>query len=68
MRVALVFLLMLSFVSAPAVAQNQRERAVRDDKQNLASDQSWIYDDLDTAFAAAKEADKPIMVLIRCLP
>ena len=68
MRVALVFLFALSIVASAASAQNQRERAVRDDKQNLASDQSWIYDDLDAALAAAKEADKPIMVLIRCLP
>ncbi len=54
--------------SSTALAQNQREQAVRNDRQNLEADQSWIYDDLELAMADAKAQQKPIMVLIRCLP
>ena len=68
MRSAVFALAILCSLASVGFGQNQRERAVRDDKQDLAADQSWIYDDLAAALAAAKEADKPIMVLIRCLP
>jgi hypothetical protein len=52
----------------PCLAQNERERSVRDDKQTLALDDAWIYDDLHEAMANATAAGKPVMVLIRCLP
>ena len=62
-------LLILCSVSPMAChAQNERERAVREDKEKLELDETWIYDDLDEAMANARAARKPVMVLIRCLP
>ena len=43
--VLLAFLL----ASGPLQAQNKRDLAVRQDKQKLSQDDSWFYDDLDTA-------------------
>ena len=63
------FLLMLcAFSPIACFAQNERERAVREDKEKLERDETWIYDDLDEAMASAWAARKPVMVLIRCLP
>ena len=31
------------------VAQNQRDTAVREDRQSFSENESWFYDDLDTA-------------------
>jgi hypothetical protein len=28
----------------------------------------WIYNDLDRGFAEAKKADKPLLVVLRCVP
>ena len=46
-------------------AQNQRDIAVRQDKQALADDESWFYDDLDAAIEAAAKTKRPIMVVFR---
>ena len=56
------------FAAASVHAQNQREIAVRSDKQRVEGDTSWIYNDLDRGFAAARSTRKPLLVLIRCLP
>jgi hypothetical protein len=46
-------------------AQNERDIAVRNDKQQLADDDSWFYDDLDTALQAAAKTKRPLMVVFR---
>ena len=48
-----------------ANAQNERDKAVRKDKQELAEDESWIYDDLDTALEAAAKSKRPLMIVFR---
>lgn len=69
MRFATAALLIAcSLSSTYCFGQNERERAVREDKRSLALDDAWIYDDLEEAMANAKVARKPVMVLIRCLP
>ena len=46
-------------------AQNKRDMAVREDKQELANDDSWIYDDLDSAVDVAKSTNRPLMIVFR---
>ena len=58
-------LLALTLLITVAHAQNQRDIAVRNDKQELSSDSSWIYDDLDSAFVAAAKTKRPLMVVFR---
>jgi len=64
---------LLTWLSAasPGIAQNvgpTRETKVRQDKQNLAENDIWIYNDLDRGLAEAKRTGKPLFVVIRCIP
>jgi hypothetical protein len=68
MRTAFLVVAILCSLASVGLAQNKREQAVREDRKNLKADESWIYDDLEEAMAEAKAKQKPIMVLIRCLP
>ena len=52
-------------LAATAHAQNQRDIAVREDKQRLADDESWFYDDLETALQAAAKTNRPLMIVFR---
>lgn len=52
-------------LAAAANAQNKRDAAVRADKQQLAEDASWFYDDLETAFDAAAKTKRPLMIVFR---
>lgn len=51
----------------PAAAQ-ERERKVRNDRQQVETDGFWIYNDLPAGFAEAKKSGKPLLVVIRCIP
>jgi hypothetical protein len=57
--------LSLLLLAATAHAQNKRDIAVREDKQELAEDESWFYDDLETAIDAAAKTQRPLMVVFR---
>ncbi len=59
---------LLLIYAVGAFAQNKREDAVRADKKKIEADESWIYNDLNDARAQAKAENKPVMVLIRCIP
>lgn len=61
-------LLLVILLAATAVGQNQRETTVRADKKNIEADESWIYNELEFGRAQAKADDRPLLVLIRCLP
>ena len=45
-----------------------RDEQVRTDRENLVKDLTWYYDDLDKGLAAAKRKNKPVMVVLRCIP
>ncbi len=51
----------------PLFAQS-REAKVLDDKKKFESMGLWFYNDLDGAFEAAKESNKPVLVVLRCIP
>ena len=48
--------------------KNRRERAVRDDRKNLAADVRWLYNDVQTGFEAAQKLKKPLLIVLRCVP
>lgn len=56
-------------LTTPLAAQNPtREQKVRDDKKKVEAEGYWIYNDLATATAEAKKANKPLVVVLRCIP
>lgn len=64
----LPLLTLMLAVACPAVAQNPREKKVRDDKTKVEGEGFWIYNDMPKAFAEARKENKPIVVVLRCLP
>jgi serine protease Do len=53
---------------AAAQAVKDREGAVRQDRDALANDARWIYNDFERGFAEARRSGKPLMVVLRCVP
>ena len=45
-----------------------RETKVRNDRRRLADDQSWLYNDLKSGFAAARDSGRPLLIVLRCIP
>lgn len=45
-----------------------REEKVRGDKQKVEQEGYWHYNDLEKAYAEARETGKPIIAVLRCLP
>jgi hypothetical protein len=45
-----------------------RDQMVRDDRDRVAADGFWIYNDLPSALEQAKSSGKPIVVVLRCIP
>ena len=64
----LVFSVLLFAACADPVLAADRESQVRDDRKLLSTNDHWIYNDLPKAFAEAKQKDKPILVVFRCIP
>lgn len=58
-----------SFASVDeAVAKEDRETIVRNDRERVLATGYWIYNDLDAAYEQARQTGKPILVVLRCLP
>jgi hypothetical protein len=64
MRFLLVALSILGF-STPVLAQDASKikKALGDDEVHS----SWIYNDLDAGFAAARKSGKPMLIVLRCV-
>lgn len=56
--------------AAPLLAETvkDREGAVRDDKARMENHARWLYNDLDSGFTEAARVDKPLLVVLRCVP
>ena len=50
------------------VFSQTRDQKVINDRENIQGDSSWFYDDLELAIEAAHKANKPLMVVLRCIP
>jgi hypothetical protein len=64
---AFVGLVLASSAVGAARAQD-RETKVRNDRKQLAEDDTWVYNDLERGIAAARAAQKPLLVVLRCIP
>jgi hypothetical protein len=53
--------------SSALVAQDRRAK-VLEDREQLADDERWIYNDLAAARQRADEQRKPLLVVLRCIP
>ena len=61
-------LLLTGIAAANSVFAQTREEQVRGDREKVEADGFWIYNDLPAAFAQAKRENKPIIVVLRCIP
>lgn len=50
------------------VGPQDRDTLVRNDREQYGAGDDWIYNDLERGLAEAKSADKPLMVVFRCIP
>lgn len=53
---------------SPAIEAQTRDEKVLRDRESVTSDGTWYYDDIEKGFEAAAESNKPLMVVIRCIP
>jgi serine protease Do len=67
-RVPLIAVMMVCAAANVASSQQTREQKVRGDKAKVEAAGFWIYNDLPRAFAEAKQTNKPLVVVLRCLP
>jgi len=69
MKRRLFFLLSLFFFNTGfSETVKDREGAVRADAAKMEGNSRWIYNDIDAGFAEARRTDKPLMVVLRCVP
>jgi serine protease Do len=62
-------LILVALLPALVFGQNKtREQKVREDRAKVEADGFWIYNDLPQAFAEAKRTQKPMLVVLRCIP
>lgn len=57
--------------AAPILAQStaqKRAAKVRNDRQAMLADKTWIYNDMSKGLAEARKTGKPLLVVIRCIP
>ncbi len=66
--ILLISLVAASNVSTSMLLAQTREQQVRGDREKVEADGFWIYNDLPAAFEQAKREDKPIIVVLRCIP
>ncbi len=63
---AISLLLTVNF-TLTAIAQN-RDTKVRNDRKAVTDDDSWVYNDLARGVKLARDENKPLLVVIRCIP
>jgi len=45
-----------------------RDEQVLSDRESLKDDDNWYYDDLQSGLKTARAQNKPLMVVLRCIP
>ena len=63
-RRVIIWTATLLFAAAPLGAQD-RDTKVRNDLKRIGADKTWVYDDLETGLAIAKNENKPMLVVFR---
>ena len=66
----LVLPLAAALLAAASFAETvkDREGAVRSDRAAMEKDARWIYNDFQRGFAEARRTEKPLLVVLRCVP
>ena len=59
-----IFAATLVMAVAPLAAQD-RDTKVRNDRSLFEGNESWVYDDLETGLAIAKNEDRPVLIVFR---
>jgi len=54
-------------LASPLLAQD-RDTKVRNDRKEFVASSDWVYNDLEKGMRAAREANKPLLVVFRCIP
>lgn len=62
-----VLLGLLCLAAMPLLAQD-RAKKVLNDRERFAASEQWIYNDLEKGVALARKLDKPLLVVLRCIP
>ena len=68
MRCALGLMIVLALATGGSAQNPTREQKVRGDKAKVEAEGFWIYNDLPRAFAEAKASERPLVVVLRCIP
>jgi hypothetical protein len=55
-------------LALPADEKNRREESVRGDKDRFSSMERWMYNDVEAGFELGKQNNKPVLVVLRCVP
>lgn len=66
--VSLLGCVLLSMSPLNAETVKDREGAVRADKEKMEGHARWLFNDIDSAFAEAQRTNKPVLVVLRCVP
>jgi hypothetical protein len=64
----LLLVLGLWIVAAERLPAQDRDTKVRNDRKAFEASHDWIYNDLNEGIRAAKDANKPLFVVLRCIP
>src|SRR5690349_10089446 len=64
----ILLVLGLFFFAADRLPAQDRDTKVRNDRKTFEASHDWIYNNLDEGIRAAKAADKPLFVVLRCIP
>ncbi len=66
--VSTIFFTLVVQSISPAEPKKTRDQQVIEDRDSLEGNEAWIYNDLPAARDAARAANKPLMVVFRCIP
>jgi predicted alpha/beta hydrolase len=58
----------LVFAAAVGASGQDRKDKVANDRKQFENSTDWVYNDLPAAMAAAEKAEKPLLVVVRCIP
>jgi len=64
----LPFFIITAFLHPLVNPAQDRDTLIRRDSATFQDSESWLYNDLEKAFTAAREAERPLMVVVRCIP
>jgi hypothetical protein len=67
-RIPLVLVFTLVLVAPSRLPAQERDIKVRNDRKAFETSPDWIYNDLNEGVRVAKAANKPLLVVLRCIP